>query len=447
MADDSDVENIDASDEGTSRSTNNENRQIRLETPRRSRQNNNNLDEDEDLHLNRRSRNNVGFMMPDPYTTNASSIGSINRTTIVNLNVLTDPEAEPSMRRAIVLQILRIIAHNPHVQNGSSAQTYSRSRTGPVRPSAMPYTRLILCRVFSPEEGNALVYLMESPSKNKNTNLWLNNVELRDNGIVTVGTILRIVSPLPVTSYLRGDIPILQSNQPAIVLEKPITYLEVPPYLNLQGESSRAFVLNHSTLSCNAYSCEKTKCGGSFCDRQRMNEWNNPLGICGCYAQRSRGTSNLTLLFPLIKVTHKGNVYSHREFSSHQFSLGFLNRDFPIGVQSNDLQLSDAFWQLGDTIEEIIGFVNDHGGWTVIGWYSRGVINDRTLTGINSSISNNTNNGGSNNAEVQVDGSGLTFHFVKIIPTDSTLLNRNSYAGGRFDTMKFDVGSIGSTVA
>ena len=209
---------------------------------------------------------------------------------------------------------------------------------------------------------------MESPSKNTNMNLWLNNVELRDNWVITIGTVLRIVSPLPVTSYLRGDIPILQSNQPAVILNQPSRYLEVLPYQNLQGESSKSFVLNHATLSCKAYSCEKTKCGGSFCDRQRLNEWNNVLGTCGCYAQRSRGTNNLTFLFPLIKVIHQQKTYLHRDFSSHNFSLGFLNRDFPIGIQANDLQLSDAFWDLGETIERIIRFANTDGRWTVIGW-------------------------------------------------------------------------------
>ena len=270
---------------------------------------------------------------------------------------------------------------------------------------------------------------------------------MRDNGTVTVGTVLRIVSPLPVTSYLRGDIPLVQSNQPAIVLKNPSRYLEVLPHQNLQGESSRAFILNGAELSCQAFSCEKTKCGGSFCDRQRLNEWNNALGTCGCYAQRSRGTNNLTFLFPLIKATHNNNTYMHRDFSSHQFSLGFLNRDFPIGIQSNDLQLSESFWHLGDTIEEIIDFINDKGGWTIIGWYSRGVINDRTLTGVmnntSNTSSNSTNNG--NNSEVQVDGSELNYHFVKIIPTDSTLLNRNSHLGAVYNTLKFDVSSIGSS--
>ena len=98
-----------------------------------------------------------------------------------------------------------------------------------------------------------------------------------------------------------------------------------------------------------------------------MTEWNTTTGSCGCYAQRSRGTNNLTLLYPVMKANHGGKVYVHKNFSSHSFTLGFLNRDFPIGVQANDLQLSEAFWLLGDSIQDIIEFVNRNGGWTVIG--------------------------------------------------------------------------------
>ena len=111
---------------------------------------------------------------------------------------------------------------------------YSRPRGyGPVRPSSMPYTRLLLCRVYSEIDGSLLVYIMESPSLNKNNNLWLNNVELRDNGVITVGTVFRITCPLPVTSYLRGGIPLIETQHPVIVLNDPKTYHELPPLENL----------------------------------------------------------------------------------------------------------------------------------------------------------------------------------------------------------------------
>ena len=347
---------------------------------------------------------------------------------------------------AINVQVLRIIVHNPHVQNGLSVQAYSRQggRFGQIKPSSMPYTRLLLYRIFSETEGNLLIYLMESPSLNKNTNLWLNNVELRDNGVISVGTVFRIINPLPVTNYLRGDIPLIETQHPVIVLKKPSTYLEVIPSENLQGESSRAFVINGVQLSCYAYSCEKTKCGGSFCDRQRVNEWNTPLGTCGCYAQRSRGTNNLTFLYPLMKATHKERVFVHRDFSSHSFTMTFVNREFPIGLQANDLQLSEDYWLLGETIENITDFVNSNGGWTIIGWYSRGLINDRTLTGLVNGLNENTRSN-QNNAEVQVDGAELTYHFCKIVPTDSTLLDDTTANGLELKNKKYDLNRINNS--
>ena len=384
------------------------------------------------------------FVLPGPLLDNPNNRRSISRTEVIPLHNLTMDGAEPQMDKAIMLQIIRLIPHNPHTQNGN-AQTYSRPRSfGPVRPSSMPYTRLFMCRVFSENEGNLLVYLMEGT--NKNSNLWRNNVELRDNGIITMGTILRITAPLPVESYMRGDIPLIQSHHPAIVLHSPSSFLEFIPHENLEGESSRAFVLNGAQLICKAFSCEKTKCGGSFCDRQRLIEWNTVTGSCGCYAQRSRGTNNLSLLYHVMKVNHHGKSYIHKNFSSHSFTLGFLNRDFPIGVQANDLQLSEAFWLLGDSIQESIKFVNENGGWTVIGWYSRGLINDRTLTGLINNGSSTTSTTNLNNVEIQIDGADLTYHFCKIVPTNADIMNEHSALFEFYENTKFDVNTITSNL-
>ena len=388
--------------------------------------------------------NNIpGFSLPEPYNNSRISRSAIRNTALVTLNNLSSENAEPIMRSAINVQILRIIVHNPHENKGSSgAQVYGRSKSyGPVRPSSMPYTRLLLCRVFSKIDGSLLVYIMESPSLNKNNNLWLNNVELRDNGVITIGTVFRIICPLPITSYLRGDVPLIETLHPVIVLKSPKTYYEHPPVENLQGETSRAFTLNGATLYNGSFSCEKTKCGGAFCDRQRVTDWNTPLGSCGCYAQKNRGTNNLTLLYPLVKIIHSSKSFMHRNLSSHSFTRLFLSNNFPIGVQANDLQLTDDYWTLGDDINSIIGLVNRNGGWTIVGWYSRGTITDKTLTTvITGSSSSSTNQ--QNNTEVQVDGGDLIYHFCKIIPTDSSFLQDNSVLNRELKDLKFNVNTI-----
>ena len=84
--------------------------------------------EDNHARAQQRPRVDVGFSMPQPFGMNAASAASTRRTAIVDLSTLTHPDAEQSQRLAIVLQVLRIIAHNPHIQNGSNAQTYNRPR-------------------------------------------------------------------------------------------------------------------------------------------------------------------------------------------------------------------------------------------------------------------------------------------------------------------------------
>lgn len=113
-----------------------------------------------------------GFEMPIACTDSAITRFALNCTTIMPLNTLARSGVEPSMRHALVAQILKIIVHNPCVQNRSNVQTYSRPRGyGPIRPSSMPCIRLLLCRVFSESYRNLLIYLIESPSFNNNTNL------------------------------------------------------------------------------------------------------------------------------------------------------------------------------------------------------------------------------------------------------------------------------------
>ena len=85
------------------------------------------------------------YDLPLPILNSSSNRRTIERTQVVGLNSLSEHGAEPQMDKAIVLQLIRLIPHNPHTQNGN-AQTYSRPRSyGPVRPSSMPCTRVFMC--------------------------------------------------------------------------------------------------------------------------------------------------------------------------------------------------------------------------------------------------------------------------------------------------------------
>ena len=79
----------------------------------------------------------VGFTLPEPFCETAITRSAIRHTSIIPLNNLTQEGAEPSMLRAINVQVLIIIVHNPHIQNRSSVQAYSRQggRFGQIIPA------------------------------------------------------------------------------------------------------------------------------------------------------------------------------------------------------------------------------------------------------------------------------------------------------------------------
>ena len=51
-----------------------------------------------------------------------------------------------------------------------------------------------------------------------------------------------------------------------------------------------------------------------------------------------------------------------------------------------------------------------------------------------------------NNAEVQIDGADMTYHFCKIVPTNKDLMNETSGLFELHQLTKFDVNTITSTV-
>ena len=60
----------------------------------------------------------------------------------------------------------------------------------------------------------------------------------------------------------------------------------------------------------------------------------------------------------------------------------------------------------------MVNFVNEHGGWTVVGWYKRGSIKDRSL------IEDSSNNHNSNQDDITVASGKLNTHIVELLPTN-----------------------------
>jgi len=76
--------------------------------------------------------------------------------------------------------------------------------------------------------------------------------------------------------------------------------------------------------------------------------------------------------------------------------------------------------------------VNSNGGWTVVGWYKRGVVNDKTLTETCPVTKE----------ETKVDSGELTYHVVFLRPTNNQMMNESSDLGQGLLEKKFDVSNF-----
>ena len=337
----------------------------------------------------------------------------------------------------IDLLILRIIISSQLIAN-----VYSRKK-GQTNQNQMKFSRLILCKVVShkiPEENSRVVYLMEA--RNQNKNLWNKNVNHRDNGAISIGSIIRLPCPMPIDAYMRCDIPLVISHQPAILMKTPRALENVRMSNEIEANTSLAFLCNNSQVTVDFTADFKTTCSGNFYDRQRISDWNGIKG-CGCYGMSPNSTS--LAIQHAITITANCETFRMDDFSSQRFSNIYLSNAIPGSVKLHMLQLTDAYVLLLDKITECIDYVNANGGFTVIGWYKRGLINDKSLLAARVGTIGSSSTGQNNNSvdeEAQVDAGEISYHIVHIIPTNRDLLDETTVKGSILKSKKFDVSVI-----
>ncbi len=344
----------------------------------------------------------------------------------------------------IDLQILRIITSSQ-----SGANVYSRKRVQ-TSSNSMRLSRIILCRVYSQlylEDNNKLVYIMEA--RNQNPNLWNKNVNHRDSGAISIGSIIRFPSPLPITTYMRNDIPMMTSHVPSVLLKYPQKISSISINEEIEANCSQAFVYNSTQLSVDYFAAVKTSCSGLLCDRQRISDWLGSKG-CGCYGMSPNSTS-LAIQHAITVRTSFHGTLKMDDFSSLKFSKLYTSGDIPGTCKLYMLQVTEASMNMFNALENCIELINNHGGFTVIGWYKKGLINDKGLIAPNESAnvggSNSSSNYNNNNEErVQVDSGDCNYHVVSISPTNRAFLDNSTDLGKELNALKYKVCEIESSI-
>ena len=391
-------------------------------------ENNEGDDDDNVLEENNEESANEDDSMYTPFNTELLPL--MERFNEIKIEQLEGEETNKiNLNRSFLdVQLLRLIT--PSSQQKAMAYGVRRCNNN---NQEIIFSRLLLCRVHSQNNyynSSKLIYLMES--KNSNQNMFNNNVEFRDNGVISIGTFFRVVTPLPIENKRRGDIPLIKTHIPLIVMKRPSVTRSIRIRKEIGNLNSLAFILVGMNIYINRSTAIKTTCGGLLCDKQRCSDWNGTRG-CGCYNFRD-DISNIAFEHSVF-FQYGNDTIQHHDFSSTKFSSYYLTHRLPSTVTASALTMTQEYFDIEEAIADVIGFVNENGGWTVIGWYKRGIITDKSLLEVPPS----------NVVSTEVASGLINYHIVQLLPTNNEFMNKNSDLYFQLQQKKYDTSQMQQT--
>ena len=359
-------------------------------------------------------------------------------TRMAGIRELTDPDAKESTMktsdRYIDLQVLRIIVPD---QNKTKAMVYSRTGkgSGPSRRQGAEssYERMYMCRVYdcdSISNSGEVVYLMQGGGDNKN--LWSREILSRDNGTLTIGTYFRIIWPEHVERYLNNECPMIVSKEPAVLMKLPPLISDVP-VTNLQANDTKSFVINNATLTVRQVQAMNTKCTGLVCDKQRLGDMRD--NKCGCWNYKTMRHS-LTMNHSIVIGFIDANIpkITEQNFTSHRFVGLYIDRPFPTNMSISELQGTEEIFIIQECVDDMVSYVNQHDGWTVVGWCRLGMVTDKSLI-------NNTDQY-NNGADQQVESGETKYHVITMYPSNPNFRERGTPQNDFLVANKYKIDSI-----
>ena len=304
--------------------------------------------------------------------------------------------------RYVTLQLLRIITQNANanaVVKNRFNKGYNNRQTQNVQ-----YSRLYLCRVVSDyaSENSSVMYVMQN--KDDNVKLWRRYTDLRDSGYLTIGSIFRMVHPQPIDKEI-GGIPLLVAEASAIVNIPPKSLRTCPINRSIAGDQCLAYTLNNKEIRVLSFNVVETGCGGYFCDKQRAHELKAKTDIkntCGCFAVLSQRSGIAVSHSIKVLKADDENPIRHQHFSSTKFQRLYMNGTLQGNCKEQTFDGTDVVMDLKASIKDVVKFINENGGFTILGWYRRGIITDKLMAGITE--------------ETYTTEGDITFHIVSISP-------------------------------
>ncbi len=285
---------------------------------------------------------------------------------LVEVNIEHLSGENPETKKAVMyLQLIRIVSGSQNGQNNMTAYQSYYKKNNKTISSNSHYFRLFLFRDVASTSGE-VVYMIEG--KQMNDKLWARNPLLRDNGVLSVGSYIIVFNPLPITTRFCNEIPLLETRGGCVVMKPPQCITEIKLDHGISTGVTRVFVVNNVQVKVNSTSVQTTKCSGLFCDRQRAVEIERGDRACGCYSMQSR-IGNIVIVHNISVIKDGIPDLCVEDFSSLNFSSLYLKDALPVSVKFNSLDYTPQYFRLQMCIDDVVQYVNENGGFTVVGWY------------------------------------------------------------------------------
>ena len=223
-----------------------------------------------------------------------------------------------------------------------------------------------------------------------------------------IGDVYAMPEPSKEIKTLGREMYIVSSRDAFIPLKTPA--LPNKEMTQSQEGVSRFFILHGQHIEVRAPTLVPTQCTGTTCDRRRINETN-----CGCYHKdRNSGRSHVLQM----DINIKGTDSKLGDWSSLRFTKLLMAGEIPAETDVGDKLIVRNYRR---KISALIEYVNNHGGFTVVGWHRLGVTTDasKTTEGVDNTVA----------------AERPTLHFELVTPSNDITL---AYIESSTNAMRFD---------
>lgn len=229
----------------------------------------------------------------------------------------------------------------------------------------------------------------------------------------SVGDLFGIVEPDMPTPGIQNVLTI-KTIKPIVPLKWKDSIIPSVPLRPPPRGQQRYFILKSTKVNIHKVNVMTASCKGQFCDRQKPPSRN--IG-CGClFVARAAD-----LVFEMhVKFTyedHTGNMVDHIvcNFRSWRTTGLFVK---PIAIASDLVPFFSSQKKIRAVVRKITEKINAGGGWTILGWYRKGEVDDASAP--------------SNETGTEIEGSNRPIHIAYLYPSNNSILA--TFEADRFDS-------------